>query len=124
MHYNINPCNKSVGDCVIRAISTALNQPWEKTYLDICLQGFIMCDMPSANHVWGAYLKEKGLSRHTIPHELADDYSVNDFCDDNPEGTFILACSGHVIAVIDGRYYDNWDSGDVAVLYYWERGNE
>lgn len=123
VQYNINPCGKSVGDCVIRAISTALDQPWEKTYLDICLQGLTMCDLPSANATWGAYLREKGFVRHAIPHELADDYSVNDFCEDNPEGTFILACSGHVVAVIDGKYYDSWQSGDVTPLYYWERGN-
>lgn len=123
VQYNLNPCGKSVGDCVIRAIATALNQTWEKTYLDICLQGLTMCDLPSANHVWSAYLREKGFTRHIIPHELGDEYTVSDFAEDNPEGVYVLACSGHVVAVINGQYYDSWPSGDVAVLYYWERGN-
>ena len=82
-----------------------------------------MCDMPSANHVWSAYLRKKGFTRHIIPHDLGDDYTVADFATDNPEGTFILACTGHVVAVIDGIYYDTWNSGDVTPLYYWKRGN-
>lgn len=78
-----------------------------------------MCDMPSANHVWGAYLKRKGFKRSAIIE--GEDYTVRDFCFDNPRGIFVLACSGHVVAVIDGRYYDTWDSGDVVPLYCWER---
>ena len=63
---NPNPRGKSVGDCTIRAISIALNQSWDMTYWEICKQGFIMCDMPSANHVWGEYLETKGFIRSPI----------------------------------------------------------
>lgn len=118
---NLNPEHKIVGDCTIRAISAALNQDWEKTYIDVCLQGFLMCDMPSANHVWGAYLKSKGFTRTAISADYPEDYSVADFCCDNPRGVFVLACSGHVVTVLDGKYYDTWDSGDEIPLYYWER---
>jgi len=48
---NPNPKRKSVGDCTVRAISIALKKTWEEAYIDLCLQGYIMCDMPSANHV-------------------------------------------------------------------------
>ncbi len=119
--YNANPQKKSVGDCTVRAISAALGQSWEKTYTGICLQGFVMCDMPSANHVWGAYLKSRGFVRNAISDDMPENYSVRDFCVDNPSGTFVLACSGHVVAVIDGKYYDTWDSGDEIPLYYWKR---
>lgn len=34
---NENPLYNRVGDCVIRAISTALNQEWVKTYADFPL---------------------------------------------------------------------------------------
>ena len=40
--FNPNPEGKSVGDCVIRAISKATNKPWEQIYIELCLQGFIM----------------------------------------------------------------------------------
>lgn len=118
---NINPYGKSVGDCTIRAISLALDQSWDKTYFDLCLQGYKMGDMPSANNVWGAYLRSKGFKRSAIPDFLPENYSVRDFCAETPKGIFVLACSGHVVAVIDGKYHDTWDSGDKVPIYYWER---
>lgn len=51
--YNANPNNMRVGDCVIRSISKALGQSWLQTYIDLCIQGYLMCDLPSSNSVWG-----------------------------------------------------------------------
>lgn len=117
--YNANPKGKQVGDCTVRAISKILDEEWEKSYAEICLQGFIMCDMPSANHVWGAYLRKKGFKRGLINNECPDCYTVKDFCRDNPRGRFLLSISGHVVTVIDGKYYDTWDSGDQVPIYFW-----
>ena len=76
------------------------------------------------NHVWGAYLKSKGFKRGILPNDCVDCYTVNDFCTDNPKGVFILAISGHVVAVSDGKYYDTWDSGDLIPIYFWYRKDE
>ena len=46
---NPNPGGSYVGDCVIRAISIATNKSWYDTFIGLCLQGFIMYDMPSSN---------------------------------------------------------------------------
>lgn len=120
--YNANPAGKRVGDCTVRAISTALGEDWEQIYTALALEGFCLCDMPSANHVWGSYLKSRGYSRHLIPDECPVCYSVKDFCREYPEGTYILALEGHVLCVIDGEYYDSWDSGDEIPIYYWKKG--
>ena len=119
--YNANPAGRNVGDCTVRAISKALGEDWEKCYSGMAVQGFVLCDMPSANHVWGAYLRSRGFHRHIIPDECPDCYTVRDFCRDHPEGMFILALSGHVVAVQDGDYYDTWDSGNEIPIYYWQR---
>ena len=119
VEHNENPNGKKVGDCVIRALSFVLDQEWERTFIEICLQGFIMGDMPSANSVWGAYLKGKGYRRGAISDECHECYSVIDFCRDFPNGKYILALSSHVVAVSDGDYYDTWDSGDETPIYYW-----
>ena len=117
--FNANPDLNRVGDCTVRAISFALNQSWETTFIEMAIEGLIMSDMPSANHVWGAYLRRKGFKRRLIPESCPDQYTVRDFCRDNPKGVYILALSGHVVPVVDGNYYDTWDSGDKIPLYYW-----
>lgn len=118
-YYNPNPMNKKVGDCVIRAISKMLRQSWVRTYVGICIKGLLMADMPSSNSVWGAYLYEKGYDRYAIASTRPDRYTVRDFCFDHPYGEYVLATGSHVVAVINGKYYDAWDSGDESPIYFW-----
>lgn len=120
-YYNPSPIQARVGDCTVRAICKATGQDWERTYIDLCLQGLIMADMPSANHVWGAYLRAKGFRRCTLPHDIPDYYTVEDFCRDHQSGTYILALDGHAVAAQDGIYYDTWDCGSSPILFYWEK---
>lgn len=122
---NLNPQNKRVGDCVIRAVSAVLAQDWDKTFWDICKKGFEMADMPSSDAVWGAYLWDKGYRRETLPNTCPECYTVRDFCRDHPHGRYVLHISGgdagHVVAIIYGDYIDTWDSGDSSPGYYWRR---
>ncbi len=119
--YNPNPLGSRVGDCAIRAVSKALDQDWETTYVGLSAYGFELCDMPNANHVFGAYLEDKGFTQHLINRHGRKFYTVQDFCEDNPEGMYILAIEGHVVCVIDGYYYDSWDSGKEIPMFYWAR---
>lgn len=119
--YNPNPAGSRVGDCTVRAISKALNQDWDVTYAGLTMYGYIRCDMPNANHVWGAYLKSRGFKQYVIDDKGKDIYTVEDFCKDHPTGTYILAIDGHVVCVESGRYFDSWDSGREIPIYYWTR---
>lgn len=118
--FNPNPFRSRVGDCAIRAVSKATGQTWESVFVALCLDGFCAGDMPNANHVWGAYLRRKGFKRHSIPETCPDCYTVSDFCRDFPRGVYVLATNGHVLAVVNGDWYDTWDSGGETPLYYWE----
>lgn len=119
--YNANPQANRVGDCTVRAISKALGDSWDETYIGLALMGYIMADMPSANSVWGAYLKRKGFCRYVVDDRGKESYTVEDFCKDNKKGTFVLALSSHVIAVVDGEFFDTWYSGDEIPIYYWKK---
>lgn len=105
----------------MRAISKATGMDWRETYLRLCIQGYLDCDMPSANSCWGAYLHSIGFRRYIVPDTCPDCYTVAKFADDHPVGTYILALSGHVVCVQDGVIYDSWDSSNETVLYFWER---
>lgn len=120
-HYNPNPSGKSVGDCVVRAVSAATGKSSEQTYIDLALTGFAEADMPSANSVWGKYLKKCGFVRRSLPDTCPDCYTVSDFAAEHPKGTYLLALSGHVVCLIDGDWRDSWDSGNEIPIYYWER---
>ena len=120
-YINKNPRGRSVGDCTVRAISMATNNGWMETYLDLCLFGLLMADMPSANAITAAYLKKKGFQRKNIPETCPDYYSVKDFCRDHKDGIFVLGTGTHMVAVINGDYYDAWDSGDELPVYYFEK---
>lgn len=118
-NFNPNPLGKLVGDCVIRGVSKVTNQSWEETYIGICLLGYEMGDMPSANNVWESYLVSKGFSRNLLTDTCPFCYTVKDFCEEYSKGTYLLSTGSHVIAVIDGDYYDAWDSGSEVPMYYW-----
>lgn len=117
---NPNPKNARVGDCVVRALSIATRRTWEDIYTALTVYGFMLCDMPSSNAVWGAYLKDLGYKRNIITDSCPDCYTVRRFCEENPSGTYILGTGSHVVAVVNGNYCDTWDSGDEVPIYYWE----
>lgn len=121
IHINPNPNGMYVEDCVVRAISIATGRKWDDVYANLCLQGYIMKNMPSVNKVWGTYLTSVGFNRYSLPDTCPDCYTVRDFCYDHRNGIFILATGSHVVAVIDGNYCDAWDSGDQMPIEVWRK---
>lgn len=120
--YNPNPAGRRVGDCTVRAICRATGESWGKVYAALCAKGYELGDMPSSNSVWGAYLRDMGFHREIVPESCPECYTVRDFCEEHRDGTYILALSGHVVCVENGRYFDTWDSGTLTPLYYWKKG--
>ena len=119
--YNPNPTGRSVGDCAVRAIAKALNIDWETAYVMISVNGYAMGDMPSSDSVWGAVLRDNGFYIQSIPNTCPDCYTIKDFCKDFPYGEYVVGTGEHVVAVIDGNYYDSWDSGDVVPIYAYRK---
>lgn len=122
-NYNPNPQNNLVIDCTVRAISKATGQSWDETYIGLAVQGYEAKDMPNSNFVWGQYVKKLGFRKSPLPNTCPDCYSVKQFCRDYPRGTFLLATGNHVVTVVDGDYYDTWDSGDEIPVYFWVKGD-
>ena len=112
---NVNPCKRRLGDCVIRALSLALNQQWERTYIDLCIEGYIQCDMPNANNVWEAYLIYKGFKRYPVPEVM----TFEEFAETHNDGQlYVVATGSHVAVIKNETLYDNWDSSEEIIAYY------
>ena len=121
IEYNPNPVFRKVGDCAVRAIAKALGTTWERAYTMVCDAGYKMADMPSSDSVVGAVLRQHGFYRYVIPNTCPNCYTANDFCYDNPEGTYVLFFGGHVATVVDGNLYDSWDSSNEIPIYVWKK---
>ena len=121
-YFNPNPRHLNpVGDCTVRAISKALNIPWETAYIDLVMQGYSVGDMPSSNAVVNSYLRSKGFRKHTIDDRCPDCYTFADFAKEHPKGIYILGTGTHLACVESGLIRDSWDSSDCIPLYYYER---
>lgn len=103
-HYNPNPHGHRVGDCSIRAIAAALGVGWDDAYAMVAATGYAMGDMPSSDAVWGAVLRQHGFQREAIPNTCPDCYTAENFAEDHPKGTYVLAFGGHVATVRNGKW--------------------
>ena len=123
-YWNPNPSGRDGIDCTVRALSKALDIPWEKAYTMLAVKGFALSDMPNANHVYAAVLRENGFTRHVIPDSCPDCYTAEDFAEEHQTGTYILAFGDHVCCVEDGTIFDSWQSGSRMPMLYWEKQEE
>ena len=118
---NPNPNGKNVGDCTVRAITLALDESWAKIYLDLCLQGYMMGDMPSSNDVWGTYLTDRGWRYHRFQDTCPFCYTIKDFAEEHNTGTFIVGTGSHVVCVQEGDWLDAWDSGEKVPMFFFSK---
>lgn len=121
IYYHNNPLGKNVGDCAVRAVSKVMGWDWDRTYKELAVQGFCMANMPNANETIGGLLFLNGYHRYNIETFCPDCYTINDFCDEHPEGTFVVMTGSHAVAVIDGTIYDSFDSGNEIPAYVWKK---
>ena len=109
----------TIGDCVVRALSVALRKSWDDVYIDLVTEGFFIKDLPSANETWSSYLYSKGFTKKSIPNRYS--YTIEDFCQEHPYGTYVIGTGSHAVAIVNGDYLDTWNSGQEEVAFYFER---
>lgn len=112
------------GDCQVRALSKALNISWLEAFdltIPICrrLQTYTIFDgnhektveaMQDLGFVYTGISNKKGTKRPT----------VKSFAASHKNGTYILKVSHHVVACVNGEYFDTWDSGHKSLYGYYE----
>ena len=115
----------TVGDCQIRALCKVLNLTWVEAFdltIPICreLQTYTIFDCNLAKTKTA--MEELGFSYTGISNKKGSKRpTVDSFAKDHPTGRYIVTVAHHVVAVVDGRYYDTWDSGEKCLYGYYEK---
>ena len=116
-----NPLGLNVGDCTVRALCAVTGRDWRTMHRMLCDLSREMGDMPSADRVWWELLRRFGYMRYGLVDQCPDCYTVADFAADHPNGKYVLGPHEHAVAVIDGDWWDAWDSGECVPTYYFGR---
>ena len=122
--YEPNPVRTGAIDCAVRAVSKALDVSWEKAYTMLSVNGFLMGNDPAGDEIWSSVLRQHGFKRYIVPNTCPDCYTVDNFAEDHPKGTYVVKSDNHVATIVNGTLYDSWDSGNKVVIYYWTNNKE
>lgn len=94
---------------------------WEETALWLTTYMLKLHETIVDNDVWKDFMLNRGYKLYQLPNTCPMCYTLRQFADEHPSGKY-LACTGsHVIAVIDGDYYDTWDSGSEIISYFFKK---
>lgn len=131
-YHNQNPRNRITTDCVIRAISTATEIPYNQVVMEMaqlqCETGYDDGDAK----LYDLYLKQHGFVKHKQPRKPDNTkYTGKEWCkliqDDfdwvmnSDQLARIVAHigGGHIVAIIDGQVWDIWDCTHKTIGNYW-----
>lgn len=123
-YFNANPKNRKGGDCVVRAVAAALGQSWEQTVREMTEVGIKCGFVLNDKYTYDKYLQKKGFVKARQPVKAdGTKYKGYEFCKELAKGKRIVANIGthHVVAIIDGKVHDIWNSDDGAIGNYWYR---
>ena len=113
------------GDCTIRALSKFYNINWIDAFhkcLPIIEKYQILPSFFFQAEQEDKICEDLGLRRIPISNKKGSKRpTVKSFAKDHPTGTYIVKVSHHVVAVVDGYYYDTWDSGEKSLYSYFEK---
>lgn len=116
IEYNPNPKHKNTGDCAVRAISKAFDVTWDKSKAFLDVYSMELSEVETSDLVWGKILHEHGFKMKAV-YGIYN--TLESFCRINNKGIYVVKLPNHVVTVIDGNYYDSWNSGNEVPLYCW-----
>lgn len=141
VYYNRNPKNRLTSDCVVRAISTAMDIDYDRVLFEMAYiaseTGYGVTDTKCVD----AYMKHYGWKKYRQPrHRDNTKFTGRQFCEwlsvncENGAAGYILCNIGgnHMVAIkptnhdgINCQYkvHDIWDSTDGCIGNYWVAGS-
>lgn len=112
------------GDCSIRALSKVFDMSWIDTYkLIIPYELKYQCPFPCMTlKLYKEVFKDLGFKYQGISNKKGSKRpTVKQFAKEHKKGTYILSLACHLVAVVDGDWYDTWRSDDKCLYGYYEK---
>lgn len=110
------------GDCVIRSFTKATGKAWADVFDELVPIARELQCMPNSKSCYTRYLTENGFTYHGISNAKGSKRpTVDRFAKDHTTGVYVLVVANHLVAVVDGIYYDTWDSGHKSLYGYWTK---
>tara|TARA_R100000664_G_scaffold20320_1_gene29488 strand:- start:1122 stop:1640 length:519 start_codon:yes stop_codon:yes gene_type:complete len=115
-YFNLKDTKKDlvIDDCVIRAISIANSEPYNKVWEILCEQAILDGFFPNDDRVSEKVLKEYGWHKIKIAHRKLRTKTIYENYFDSPANAedrfYILHIRGHWVAMSNNVFYDSWDS--------------
>lgn len=114
-YYNKNPNGYHMPDCVIRAISTALDMDYDYVVKLLMENGKLYgCDMLNI------CCYDRLLTHDfQLPNYYGDGRTASEIAEDYPYNILLLRMPQHLSCSIDGVIFDIWDCSNEIVTHYW-----
>ena len=111
-------------DCSIRAICKVLEIDWREAFdkvIPLCREKCILPSMLFYTEQSADTCKALGLTYNKITNKKGVKRpTVASFARSHKTGRYIVTTAHHVVAVVDGYYFDTWDSGEKSLYSYYE----
>lgn len=106
-------------DCVVRALTKVLDKDWIEVFDDLVKYARGIQCMPSSKQCYEQYLKDNGFVYIGISNKKGSKRpTVTQFAKEHKKGKYLVNLAGHVVAIVNGKYYDTWDSGRCCLYGY------
>lgn len=124
-YHNANPKGRFTGDCVVRALCTAMEKPYEEVYRELLESALKTGYSIASKENYDKYLQSKGWVKHKQPRkEDNTKYTGKEFCERaRCYENYIAKIGGHhIVAIIGGKVWDIWNSTGGCIGNYWTKG--
>jgi len=118
--FNAHPKTIKTTDCVVRAISTALNKEYMecRRELNQLKRDWNFTSYKDTEFLYKYFEGSPRLIFKAVKGQPR--IKGSDFTELHPEGTFVLKMAGHVTVCKDGVILDTWDCSYRSVYTAWE----
>lgn len=122
--YNCNPRGRVCGDCVIRALSKALEKSWEEVLDDLYKIAKEIKTTCTDRECYKRYLKDYQMIQFNELMYVTSDgrkkrLTVGQFAEEHPSGTYVVDISGHQTVIVNGDIYDLWNCSNKCPYTVW-----